>query len=226
MMTSLYESLKTHPVIKGLPPVLRERLIAAAFSKHFRVGEFLTHAGDIWPYLFLLKAGVLQVVKETAEGRSLTIAEIGEGEFFWGLAFFDESIPNPVAIRASQDAEILLWQREMIQPILQENGSFILELTKLMVRRMLHATEVIEGLAFQPVAGRLARLLLGHFSATGEPAMARFLTLDEMASRVGTSREIICRTLYRFADQGFIDVTRTEFLLTDREGLSKMADIK
>jgi transcription initiation factor IIE alpha subunit len=54
--------------------------------------------------------------------------------------------------------------------------------------------------------------------------MARSLTLDEMAARIGTSREIICRTLYRFADKGFIDVTRTEFQLTDRDGLSQVAE--
>jgi CRP/FNR family transcriptional regulator, cyclic AMP receptor protein len=224
MTMSMNEYLQSHPVFTVLPQTMRARLAAAAIGKHYQVGEFLTHADDTWPYLFLVVSGEVQAIKEAAEGRTLTIAEIGEGEFFWGLAFFDETIPNPVAIRASREAHIYLWQQEMIQPILQENGEFTWELTRLMVRRMLHASQMIEGLAFQPVAGRLARLLLTQFSSTGEPAMARFLTLDEMAARVSTSREIVCRTLYRFADQGFIDVTRTEFLLTDRDGLAGVAD--
>lgn len=225
MAIPLAEQLQKYPVFAALPKNMRERLAAATLSKHYRAGEFLTHAGELWPYLFLVESGAVQAIKETSEGRSFTIAEIGEGEFFWGLAFFDETIPNPMSIQVHRAADIRMWQRAMIQPILLENASFTLELAKLMVQRMLYASEVIEGLAFQPVAGRLARLLLSHFNLAGEPAMVRSLTLDEMAARVGTSREIICRTLYRFADKGFIDVTRTEFLLTNREGLSRVAEV-
>jgi CRP-like cAMP-binding protein len=89
---------------------------------------------------------------------------------------------------------------------------------------MLRASEVIEGLAFQPIAGRLARLLLEQILPNRQ-SIPRALTLDELAARLGTTREVVCRTLYRFADGGLIDITRTEFILTDRDGLSHMADL-
>jgi hypothetical protein len=50
------------------------------------------------------------------------------------------------------------------------------------------------------------------------------LTLDDMATRIGTTREMVCRVLYRFADKKLINVTRTEFVLTDRDGLSCLVD--
>jgi len=37
-----------------------------------------------------------------------------------------------------------------------------------------------------------------------------------MASRVGATREIACRILYRFAEQGAIQINRTEFTFLDR----------
>ena len=40
-----------------------------------------------------------------------------------------------------------------------------------------------------------------------------------MASRIGTTREIVCRILHRFAEQGPIEITRTEFTVSDPEGL-------
>jgi CRP-like cAMP-binding protein len=61
-------------------------------------------------------------------------------------------------------------------------------------------------------------------SLQGEPAIGRHLTLDEMAARIGTTREMVCRALYRFADKRLIDVTRTEFVLTDEAGLGKLAE--
>jgi len=44
--------------------------------------------------------------------------------------------------------------------LLLRNGSASWELSRLMVARMLHASEMLEGLAFQPVAGALAHLLV------------------------------------------------------------------
>ena len=89
-----------------------------------------------------------------------------------------------------------------------------------MADRMQRASELVEGLAFHPVAGRLARLLLDHFETAGDASILRYLTLDEMAARIGSTREMVCRALYSFSDKKLIEVTRTEFVLTDHEGLA------
>ena len=91
-----------------------------------------------------------------------------------------------------------------------------------MAGRMQRASAILEEMAFQPVAGRLARLLLDHFELAGDAAISRHLTLDEMAARIGSTREMVCRALYSFSDKNLIEVTRTEFVLTDREGLAHL----
>jgi hypothetical protein len=45
-----------------------------------------------------------------------------------------------------------------------------------------------------------------------------------MAARVGSTREMVCRALYNFSDKKLIEVTRTEFVLTDREGLARLVE--
>jgi CRP-like cAMP-binding protein len=82
----------------------------------------------------------------------------------------------------------------------------------------------LEGLAFHPVASRLARLLLENFETAGDAAISRHLTLDEMAAHIGTTREMVCRALYGFSDKKLIEVTRTEFVLTDRKGLARLVE--
>jgi len=51
----------------------------------------------------------------------------------------------------------------------------------------------------------------------------RSLTLDDMAARIGSTREMVCRLLYKFSDEGLIRITRTEFTITDPENLEKRA---
>lgn len=85
-----------------------------------------------------------------------------------------------------------------------------------MVQRMMNASDIVDGLAFQPVASRLAHLLLEEYPAD-QLAVERHLTLDEMASRIGSTREMVCRILYRFATQGAIQINRTEFIFKDRQ---------
>jgi CRP-like cAMP-binding protein len=88
-----------------------------------------------------------------------------------------------------------------------------------MVSRMLRASEIVEELAFQPVAGRLARLLIEYPGQSSSGPVARSLTLDDMAARIGSTREVVCRFLQQFADDKMIKITRTEFEITDRDRL-------
>ena len=88
-----------------------------------------------------------------------------------------------------------------------------------MIRRMQLASEIVEELAFHPVMSRLAGFLLDISGNTEEEYIARDITLDEMAARIGTTREMVCRHLYRFAENGAIDINRTEFRITNRSFL-------
>jgi len=189
--------------------------MAIARPRQFRGGEWVVHHGDIWPNLFFVQKGQVTAIKESAEGRSLTLATFGEGEVFWGLAFFIENAPMPAALKAPQNSELLLWSRKDLMPFIFKNGQLSWELSRLAIQRVQFASDMVEKLAFQPLTGRLARLLLEQFPAEQNIA-PRHLTLDEMASRVGTTREMVCRILYRFAEAGAIQINRTEFVFTDR----------
>jgi CRP/FNR family transcriptional regulator len=223
-MKDLDQLLQNNSVFTVLTPVEREQVKAQAVQKRVGKGEALAHNGDVWPFLFVVERGAIQGLKESREGRSLNVIALESGDLFWGAAFFEENAPLPVMLQAQQESRIWLWRREWLLPILWDNGRFSWELSRLMVRRMQRASEIVEELAFQPVRGRLARLLLGHF---GDEAMdefvARDLTLDEMAARVGTKREMVCRLLYQFAEEGAIEISRTEFMITNRDLLEKQA---
>jgi len=223
-MEQLRELLRAYSVFASLGEADRDILAKQAIRRELEKGESLALQGDIWPYLFLVAEGEVDAVKVSSEGRNLLVTTFGAGELFWGLAFFQDGAPLLATLETHSSARVYLWSRRQVEPVFLAHGQMGWELCRLMIQRMQRASAIVEDLAFQPVAGRLARLLLDHFTSAGEKSIERLLTLDEMAARIGTTREMVCRVLYRFADKNLIDVTRTEFVLTNKAGLARIAE--
>jgi CRP/FNR family transcriptional regulator len=217
------DDLKNNITFSKLSEDSRKTLVGLANQRDYSKGEWITHYGDVWPHLFYIEYGGIQAVKESMEGRSLIVTQFDPGELFWGLAFFIVDAPTPAALVATQDTRIQIWSRENFLPFLFDNGRLSWDLTTLVVNKLLQASDLVEGLAFQPIAGRLANFLVERFSEGEGDKVSRDLTLDEMAAHIGTTREMVCRMLHKFSTQGFIELTRTEFIFTDREGLRQIA---
>jgi CRP-like cAMP-binding protein len=220
---TLLDLLSRNPIFSHRDEMEKDKLVEMAITRTYPQGDWITYYGDIWPYLFIVESGMVTALKESSEGRSLIVVSLGQGEVFWGVSFFQEDAPMPVSLIASKESVVHLWPRDRLLPILLMDGRMSWELARLMVKRMLRASDIVEELAFQPVTGRLARLLLDHFGGAIEDYVSRDITLEEMAARIGTTREMVCRQLYRFVDEGAIQISRTELMITDRDLLEEIA---
>jgi len=198
-------------------------LLDSSIERTYPKDQWITHYGSDWPYLFLVEKGQVTALKESPEGRSLVVITLEQSEVFWGVGFFKEGIGMPVALVANQETRLRLWSREKLEPFMIDNGQFTWDLTQLMAERMMRASKILEDLAFHPVAGRLAHLLLEQFEDQPGDTVSRDLTLDDMAARIGSTREMVCRHLYQFADNGAIQINRTEFKITDHDLLQHLA---
>ena len=222
-MNALAVKLAGNPVFGSLRDRERTLLTEMAIARGYPKDTPIVHEGDVWPYLIWVEAGTITVSKKSVDGRSLIAAVIESGEIFWGMAFFLEDAPMPVTLTAYQQTQIQLWSRQRLVPFLMRNGQMSWDLACTLVERMVKASEIVQELAFQPVTGRLARLLVDRYAASSENPVHRDLTLEEMAAHIGSTREMVCRALYRFSDQGLIQITRTEFTFTDLDKLEVLA---
>ena len=222
-MTSFVETLASNFLFANFSQSELAELASNAISKSYRDQEILVYQEDVWPYLFLIVDGKIDAIKESAEGRSFIATSLKPGDIFWGLAFYIEDAPMPVLLQAKAATQIYIWSRDYLVPIIQQHGEMSWMLCQLMISRMQLASSIVEDLAFQPVMGRLAGLILSEFSDAENEFKSRELTLEEMASRIGTTREMVCRHLYRFAEKGAIQIKRTELRIMDRNMLEKQA---
>ncbi len=222
-MEKLSEIFTHNPVLNKIPPEKQAEFMRAAIPKKYKKGQVLSFYGDVWPYLFVIGRGCIQAVKESAAGRSLVVTNFSNGDLFWGLAFFHENMPMSVTLEACQDTETYLWSREGVVDMIKDSGAFSWELTRLMITKMTRASEILEEMTFQPVGSRLAKFLLESHDEKKSETITRSMTLDEMAARIGTTREMVCRFLHRFADEDMLEITRTEFRITNPEALQQVS---
>lgn len=213
-----------NPIFSLLSAEKLADLKSLALSKKYRKGEFVTHHGDVWPYLLYVNSGEFQALKESSQGRSLVIEIFHQGELFWGIGLFKENKPNPVGIQASTDGELLLWHKDKMRRMIEENPQIAWGLFEVMANRMSRASQILEELAFQPLAGRLANLLLEKYENAVGDFVARDLTLDAMAARIGTTREMVCKLLYQFSDKDIIELHRTEIKINDQFALEEIIE--
>lgn len=222
-MDSLSATLSLSPLFARLPPKTLGSLASNAIRRTFAAQEIIAHQGDIWPYLFFVERGEIEAIKESHEGRAFIATSIKANDIFWGLAFFIEAAPMPVMLQARSEAVIYTWSRDYLVPVIQDHGQMSWSLCQLMIARMQLASEIVEDLAFHPVMRRLAGLLLDVFGDAEHEFKTRDLTLEEMAARIGTTREIVCRYMYKFAEKGAIQINRTELKIKDRALLENQA---
>ena len=112
--------LKHNTVFSCLAEHELNTLLENAQLRHYLKGQYLIHAGDIWPFIFFLIKGTITAAKESLEGRSFIATSFQPGELFWGVSFFDAKLPMPVALKVELQASVLLWSRDQILPAILE----------------------------------------------------------------------------------------------------------
>jgi len=192
-----------------------------ATRKKFDKGEFVAHYGEVWPHIILVESGIANVLKLSPEGRTLGALRLGKGDVFISPSFFDGG-PLPASLEIKESSSMLVWHRDQVLPIIRQNSEMLWEICLLLAQRIRQASGFVEELVFQPVSGRLARLLLDQFE-DDDPQIARELTLDEMSTMIGTTPVMVSKMLSSFAAEGFVKVSRTQFELLDRQGLETIA---
>jgi CRP/FNR family transcriptional regulator len=112
--------------------------------------------------------------------------------------------------------------------IMRDHHEVALAVMQRLVAEVRRLSDTVEDLALHTVRTRLARFLLTHASAElGEVADGtqppKRWTQEEIATYIGTVRDVVGRTLRTFADDGLIRRERGRLVVMDRAGLERAA---
>jgi len=219
-MTDHIQALANNHGFRKIPVSELKTLVSHSIHRRLNDREYLCIQDDIYPYVILLVSGKLRWVMLSTAGKEHQLFVIEPGDVFWSHSFFDDH-PMPASLMASKSTEVCLWHRDAILPSLYKHPNALFDVTKQLTATMRRAREIIYGLAFQPVAGRLANFILNSLEDSPDPSLERDMTLEEIAAVCATSPEVVCRLLYQFQDDGLINITRTHITLQDLDTLKQ-----
>jgi len=205
-------------IFKQLPEPERNNLLQEAIVRKISKGEYLVHQDEIWPYVIFINSGQLRWAMLSTSGKEHVLFNLGPSEVFWAHSLFDGK-PMPAYLLANKKSEVFLWDQETILRYLRRYPDVMWEITKKLTGIMRQAREIIYGLAFKPVAGRLATLLIQQCSDSSGNSIERNFTLNELASTVATAPEVVCRLLYQFQEEGILEITRASINIQDMVAL-------
>lgn len=222
-MIHLAQRLMNIEVFNRLPEDTLNRLANLATYRRLKTDEIICEQGDHWPNVILLITGQLRWSLLALSGREQVLFHLEPDQTFWGHSFYD-GFPMPGSLCAVRSSVAYQWSGDDLKPFFSEHPETLWELFRVQARAMRKAREIIYGLAFQPVAGRLAKLLLERSQGQISKPIERDLTLSEIASIVASSQQVICRLLYQFQSDGILQINRASITIQDFPALEQITE--
>ena len=200
-----------------------QALAQRAVERQFGSGEMLFWEGEPCAGIFLIVEGSVKIFKTSAGGREMMLALESAPSTVAELPLFDGGA-YPASVRAVEPVVSLFINKADFQQVCRQYPDVALKVLAVVGRRLRHLVGVVESMTFGSVTGRLARLLLEASRQAGGDEFDLPLTHQELASRLGTVREVVSRNLARFRAEGLIRIQGHQVEIVDRAALEREAE--
>ncbi|QYK39804.1 MAG: Crp/Fnr family transcriptional regulator [Paracoccaceae bacterium] len=191
----------------------------ALTEREFPRGTFLFRPGEAAQGFVVVLAGRVEVNLAGPSGREILLyaVEPGQSCIQSTLGLLGDEPYAGEAVCATEVRAVVI-PRALFLTLMERDAAFRLYVLRAFARRMQDMTRLLERVAFGRVECRLADALLSL--AEGDIVHA---TQAELATRIGTAREVVSRGLGALSRAGMVDTVRGAVRLTDAAGLRRLA---
>ena len=212
----------TVPELEQLHGILDER----TFDKH----QVITREGTRWDALYVVKSGKVKLTRSVSAqstGRELTIAVLEPGDPVNMTPLF-EGDRNVFTTEALTRATLYYLAGSDARAFVAGHPSMHKTLLRALNLELRRLVSLASRLAFTSVTARLAFWMLEQTQGNRTPtdkgiAIRRDLTLNELASLVGTTRRVISKSLTDLQHDGVIEVGPTQIVVLNEKKLEAIA---
>jgi CRP/FNR family transcriptional regulator len=204
------------PLLQGADAgLIREFQQAATFAR-IPAGQDVFLEGDRVDGIALLISGVVRVYKIGGTGREITLYRFGLGQ---SCILSANAILNqntfPAIATVEQDAEAVIIPSATFRDWVRRYDLWRDFVFDLLSQRLSTLMTIVDEVVFLRMDARLASFLRTR-SQVQNPMR---ITHQEIASELGTSREVISRLLEDLSARGLVRSTRGEIEVLDEAGL-------
>jgi len=205
-----------YPVIAELPADLLRKVEEMARPIQAPAGRRLFDEGSPCTHYPLLVDGIIRASKIGPDGHEILLYRLNPGEscVITVVALLGGT-PYPAVGTADTRLTLFGVPRSLFEDLVLKSSAFRTFVFQSLSQRMARLMALIDDVAFRRVDQRLASRLLRH----REPITA---THQMLADELGTTREVVSRTLESFQESGMLRLGRKRIEILDRHGLGRV----
>lgn len=205
---------------RALPRMVRDRLLQVAQVRTFPKGSEVFSPTNVPDSLFFLFEGTIRVSQTSDSGRDIVLYRVDAGEscVLTTACMLAEEAYNAEGL-AETDITVIVLPKAAFDRLVAEEAAFRNFVFAAYSRRLIDLLRVVDDVAFGRIDVRLADRLLVLVGGDREVSA----THAQIASELGTAREVISRVLHDFQKRGFIAQSRGRIEITDKPALRALA---
>lgn len=171
---------------------------------------------DSCPGLLLVKEGKLRVYLIANNGREITLFNILPGEFcMMSSSCIIGKISFNLLIEAAEESKIERIPKEIIEVLKNRSTNFNHFLLQLIGKKMSVVLELIDDILVKKIDVRIGEFLLKNGNINN-------MTHEEIANHIGSSREVISRSLKNMQLNNIVELKRKSVVIKDHDALKKL----
>jgi CRP/FNR family cyclic AMP-dependent transcriptional regulator len=191
--------------LTAIPDAFVKKLASLGRLRTYPKNTVFITEGDSSDAVFVVLTGKVKVFVADTEGHEMILDTHGPGEYVGEMAM--DGNPRSASCMTLEPTTFSVVQRDPIREAIRANPDFALDMIAKVIDRARLATDNVKHLALLDVYGRVARLLLNMAVETdGKLAIPDKLTQQEIAERVGASRDMVSRIFRDLTQGGYITV--------------------
>ena len=217
------DTLSRVPIFSGLSETELTFLTQHTVLRRFSAGETVFAEGEPCAGLYVVESGHVRIFKSSASGREHVLSIEGPGSSVAELPLFDGG-NYPASVSAVDEATLLFLSKQDFQTLCLAHPQVSLKVLRVVGARLRRLVGIIEELSFTTVRHRLAAFLVRLAKTSGKRTENGIeITLpannQEIASQIGTVRELVSRNLSHFHTAGMLRIEGRTVTVTDLEAL-------
>jgi CRP/FNR family transcriptional regulator, cyclic AMP receptor protein len=185
-------------------------------------GTHFLSEGSWTDSLYFIVTGLVKVYKTSTNGKEQVLHIAPPGDSLNDVSIYDRG-PNAAGMASLTPVLLYAIKKDDLEKVLTKNPAIMMNVVRTLAARIRRDSKLLEDLSSSQVLGRLAKLFLGRYGGE-EDTIGLHLTQKDMAGIVGSSREMVNRSLKTIEGMGGIKLSRRKVLVLDKEVLLKIAE--
>lgn len=229
-----HEILSEIPYLRGLREKVIDSVLECSDMRELRKGNYLFMPDEIGTHLYIIKEGLIEVCQLGEDGKKIILYHAMKGAFLGDTVLFNEGRYGATAV-AAEDSKLFSITKKSFEGLIYAYPEIAVRLVADFGRRIERLKSLVAEIALNDVRKRIVRLLLelvesekkGCVSRAGinyrnSFVLANVPTHDQMAHRIGTVREVLCKGLHKLEKDNVIRVKRGNIVINDLRTLRNM----